>query len=351
MTFKSISRRALIVGAGRVAGASALFGLAACGETAKEGRRASLNGETMGTTYSVTLANLPSDIDPAALQAGIDLVLHGIDARMSTYRGDSEVSRFNSRRSTDWFPVSGDTLRVIETGLRIGRLSSGAFDITVGPVVDRWGFGPSGRREPVRDAEQDRLRGRVDYRRIEASRVSGAIRKTRADAAIDLSGIAKGFAVDRVAEHIEAAGIADFLVDIGGEFRARGTGPHGQPWRLGIERPAAGEIAIHRAVQMQGGALATSGDYRLWFERDGQRYSHIIDPRTGRPVASGLASVSVIAESAMRADALATALMVLGPEGRWALAMRERVAALFIMRGDGGFSDRATPAFQRHLAG
>ena len=129
MAFRSISRRALIAGAGRVAGASVLYGLTACGKTAKEGRRASLSGETMGTTYSVTLANLPPDIDPAALQAGIDLVLHGVDARMSTYRADSEVSRFNSRRSTDWFPVSADTLRVIETGLHIGRLSSGAFDI------------------------------------------------------------------------------------------------------------------------------------------------------------------------------------------------------------------------------
>jgi thiamine biosynthesis lipoprotein len=351
MAFKSISRRALITGAGRVAGASALFGLATCGETAKEGRRTSLNGETMGTAYSVTLRNLPPDIDPAVLQAGIGLVLHGIDARMSTYRADSEVSRFNSRCSTDWFPVSADTLRVIETGLRIGRLSSGAFDITVGPAVDRWGFGPSGRREPVRDAEQDRLRGRVDYRRIEASRVSGAIRKTRADAAIDLSGVAKGFAVDRVAEHIEAAGIADFLVDIGGEFRARGMGPHGRPWKLGIERPVAAEIAIYQAVKLEGRALATSGDYRLWFERDGQRYSHIIDPRTGWPVVGDLASVSIIADSAMSADALATAMMVLGPDTGWALAIQERIAALFIMRGIGGFTDRSTPAFQRHLAG
>jgi thiamine biosynthesis lipoprotein len=340
-----ISRRALI------AGASALFGLAACDEVAKQRYRVSLSGETMGTTYLVTMVEPPPDIDAVALHRGIERVLLGVDARMSTYRADSELSRFNSSRATDWFAVSADTLGVIEAGLRIGRLSSGAFDITVGPVVDRWGFGPSGRREPVRDAEQDRLRGRVDYRRIEASRATGAIRKTVSEAAIDLSGIAKGFAADRVAEYIEAAGIADFLVDIGGELQARGRGLHGRPWKLGIERPASGEIAIHRAVQLEGEALATSGDYRLWFERDGRQYSHIIDPRTGRPVVGDLASVSVIAGSAMSADALATAMMVLGPEAGWALAVQERIAALFIMRGIGGFTDRATPAFQRHLAG
>ena len=351
MTSASISRRALIVGAGRVAGASALFGLAACDEVAREGHRISLGGETMGTTYSVKLVDPPVDIEPIALQRGIDLVLQGVDARMSTWRADSELSRFNRSRSTGWFPVSADTLGVIEAGLRIGRLSSGAFDITVGPVVDRWGFGPSGRRDPVRDAEQDHLRGQVDYRRIEASRAGDAIRKTLADAAIDLSGIAKGFAVDQIAGHIEAAGIADFLVEIGGEFRARGTGPHGRPWKLGIEKPVADEIAIHRAVQLGRRALATSGDYRLWFERDGRRYSHIIDPRMGRPVAADLASVSVIADSAISADALATALMVLGPETGWALAMRERIAALFIMHDNGGFTDLATPAFQHHLTG
>jgi len=341
---RDISRRTVVVGA------SALVGLAACGEVPGAHRRVSLRGATMGTTYAVTLVDPPPRAEPGALRAEIARVLSGIDVRMSTYRTDSEVSRFNALRATEWFSVSADTLAVIAAGLSTGRVSSGGFDITVGPAVDRWGFGPSGRRTAVRAVEQDRLRSLIDYRWIEASPTRGAIRKSHGNAAIDLSGIAKGFAVDRIAEFLTASGMANFLVEIGGEFRARGVNPSGKPWALGIEKPVADEIAIHRGIDLTAGALATSGDYRQCFARDGQRFSHIIDPRTGRPVTGHLASVSVVAGKAMTADALSTALMVLGPRKGWALARRERIAALFITRVHGGFADRATPEFARYLA-
>lgn len=339
-----ISRRTVVFGA------SALVGLAACGEVPGARRRVSLRGATMGTTYAVTLVDPPPRTEPEALRAEIARVLSGIDARMSTYRTDSEVSRFNALRTTEWFPVSADTLAVVAAGLSTGRVSSGGFDITVGPAVDRWGFGPSGRRTAVRTVEQDRLRSVIDYRWIQASPARGAIRKTHGDAAIDLSGIAKGFAVDRIAALLTASGIANFLVEIGGEFRARGVNPGGRPWALGVEKPVAGEIAIHRVIGLIDGALATSGDYRQWFARDGRRFSHIIDPRTGGPVAGNLTSVSVAAGTAMAADALSTALMVLGLKDGWALARRERIAALFITRVPGGFADRASPEFARYLA-
>ena len=350
MMVTSISRRAFIAGTSCAAGATSLLGLSSCDESTTVADRAVLGGETMGTTYSVMLADPSSNTDPDSLRAGIEQILHGVDTRMSTYGEHSELSRFNLSRSTDWFSMSPDTLGVIEAGFRISRLSSGVFDITVGPVVDRWGFGPSRRRKPVSEFERAKLVEAVDYRRIEKSQALGAIRKLHPDAGIDLSGIAKGFAVDRVADHLKRVGMTNFLVEVGGEFRACGMAPRGEPWKLGIERPLTGAIAVHLVVQLTQGALATSGDYRNWFERDGQRYSHIVDPRTGRPIATDLASVSVISDTAMDADALATALAVLGPEAGWSLATREQIAALFIMRKEDGFTNRATSEFKRHLA-
>ncbi|MDH3665773.1 MAG: FAD:protein FMN transferase [Paracoccaceae bacterium] len=341
---RHISRRAV------VAGASALFGLAACGENARR-RQVSLFGETMGTSYRVTLVAPPRHLDLGAFDVEIGSILGSIDERMSTYRGNSELSHFNRADASKWTPVSADTMTVVRAGLELGRHMSGAFDITVGPAVDRWGFGPSGRGQTPSVAEQGALRRRIDYRSIEVSQERGAIRKTRANAAIDLSGIAKGFAVDRLAGYISSVGVEHYLVEVGGEFRVAGLSPDDGPWTLGIEQPFSEAIGIHCMARLTGGALATSGDYRQWFERHGQRFSHIIDPRAGRPVLGDLASVSVIAHTAMQADALSTALMVLGPQDGWTCARREKIAAIFIRRGVDGFAGRATPEFERHLVG
>ncbi len=299
----------------------------------------------------MTLVAPPAQIDLAALDGKITLILQSVDEKMSTYRANSEVSRLNRSAALTWFPVSADTMTVVQAGLAMGRRTSGAFDMTVGPAVDRWGFGPSDRDEVPSVAEQSALRDRTDYRSIEASRARGALRKTQTEDEIDLSGIAKGFAVDRLAAHLSSIGVENFLVEIGGEFRVAGLGPRGKPWTLGIERPLAGAIGIHRAVRLTGGALATSGDYRQWFEHDGQRLSHIIDPRAGRPVSGKLASVSIIAQTAMEADGLSTGLMAAGPDAAWTHARRERLAAFFITRSGDGFADRATPEFERHLIG
>ena len=339
---RALSRRDVLHRAGRLTLAAPFLG-AACGEGS-----AALSGVTMGTIYGVRIPALPGGLTGAALKTRIDGILSAIDGLMSTYRSDSEVTRFNAAASTAWFPVSAETASVVAASLRISRLTGGAFDVTVAPLVALWGFGAGA--ETPSDPSPARIAAamaRVGYRRIEVRTAPPSIRKARADIRIDLSAIAKGYAVDRVAGLLEAAGIADYLVEIGGEIRCRGRNDRGMAWGVGIERPVAGRRSVHGLIRLDAGALATSGDYRQFYVRDGRRLSHIIDPRDGRPVAHGLASVTVVADTAMRADALATALSVLGPEVGRALARRLDLAALFIVREGSGFRELASPVFAR----
>jgi thiamine biosynthesis lipoprotein len=309
-----------------------------------------LAGATMGTTYVVRLAGLPAGVFREAVAADIEALLEDVDARMSTYRPDSEIVRFNASRGTGWVEVSAGLATVVATARAVSRLTGGAFDVTVAPLVDLWGFGPTVRPAGVPPpAAIAAARERVGYRRVHVRRRPPALRKSLPDVALDLSAIAKGYALDRVAERLEALGVEGFMVEIGGEVRARGPSPEGGPWRIGIERPVAGGGSIEAVACIDDAALATSGDYRNAFELDGRRYTHTIDPGTGWPVAHGLASVSVVDASAMCADALATALMVLGPEKGWRLAERRGVAALFVVRTGEGFHERATRAMRPAL--
>lgn len=345
----ALSRRAALGWVGRTATALTFPMIAACGRKSGNGSK-TLAGPTMGTSYRVTIARPPDNVDADRLSAEIDRILETVDMRMSTYRADSELSRFNAARSQDWFAVSDDTLNVVAAALDVSRLSGGAFDVTVGPSVNLWGFGPAASRDMRPEEGLLRAPSRhATYRAIGARRSPPALRKSVAEAYIDLSGIAKGFALDKLGEHIEAAGIEDYLIEIGGELRARGRSPRGDPWTIGIEKPLPGEIIIHRRVGLADAALATSGDYRHFFLRDGRRYSHIIDPRTDAPITHDLASVSVIAETAMRADALATALAVLGPNDGPTLALRNGLAALFMVRDGNRFSEIRTPMFDRYV--
>lgn len=302
-----------------------------------------VDGETMGTTWSVVVARSATPLDPEPLRAEIEATLGRVDRQASTWRVDSELSRFNAGRSTGWVAVSTDLATVVAEALRTSRLSGGAFDPTVGPLVDLWGFGPSGgrsRRPP--DAAVRSARARTGFERLAVRETPPALRKDRPDLAVDLSAVAKGFAVDRVAERLARLGIADVLVEIGGELRALGRGPAGGAWTVAIQRPTGAFGAASAVLAVSDAGIATSGDYRNAFTADGRRFGHVLDPRTGEPVAHALASVTVVAESAMRADALATALLVLGPDAGPALARRERLAALFILREDDGFRTVAT---------
>jgi FAD:protein FMN transferase len=307
-----------------------MLALAGCGPRE---HTLTLAGPTMGTSWSVQLPRPPAGVDQAALYAGITAVLEEVNARMSTYQADSELSRFNAAESTDWFPVSDELVRLVDTALAVSTLSDGAFDVTVGPLVNLWGFGPEVQADELpAQAEIDAALVRVGWTLLHTRTEPPALRKDRPDVYVDLSAIAKGHGVDRVAAVLEAAGVRDYLAEIGGELRGRGVNAEGEPWRIAVERPDPGRRAVLRVVALTDQAMATSGDYRNFFELDGRRYSHSIDPATGRPVDHQLASVTVLAERCGEADAWATALLVLGPEQGRALADERGLAALFVER-------------------
>jgi len=311
----------------------------------------SVSGPTMGTRYTVKVVSPPARVDPKQLQEDIGGTLAEVDSLMSTYREDSEVCRLNRFGRTDWFGVSRHTAAVIDEARRVGELTGGAFDVTVGPLVDLWGFGPEeagGEAPPSTDAIS-RADGRVGFDNVEVRLSPPAVRKRRADLHVDLSGIAKGFAVDQIAARLDACGIRNYLVEVGGELRAKGHNRHGRPWQIAVESPRAGSREIQKVVALKNLAMATSGDYRNYYEHNAARYCHIIDPRTGRPISHRLASVTVLCPSCARADALATALMVLGPEAGYKLAIRQRLAALLVIKGDAGFVEKATPRFTQVL--
>ncbi|MBL8250098.1 MAG: FAD:protein FMN transferase [Candidatus Competibacter sp.] len=308
-------------------------------------------GSTMGTRYELKLVPRPGQIIPADLQTRADALLAQINRQMSTYDPDSELSRFNRNPSTDWIAVSPELHRVVAEGLRVSEFTDGAFDITVGPLVNLWGFGPEPRHDEVpSEAAILQARKRVGYRLLHARERPPALQKDRADLYVDLSALAKGYGVDRLAELVEASGIDNYLVAIGGDLRAKGHNGQGQPWIVAIERPVPGQRAVERLVRLGDRAVSTAGDYRNFFEQDGRRYSHIIDPRTGWPVPQTVASVTVIGRSDLEADATDTALLAAGAEQGWQLATARRLAAFFLLVGpDGGFQERPTPEFEPFL--
>ncbi len=309
-----------------------------------------LQGRTMGTTWNVKLAIAPGQLSTEQLHSEIDVLLEQINQSMSTYRSDSELSHFNQNRSTDWQPVSRELALVIETAQSISRLTGGAFDITVGPLVNLWGFGPERTQGQVPDdLIIEKRRQHSGYSKLDVRLEPPALRKQDAEIYVDLSAIAKGYAVDRMAALLESHQALNYMVEIGGEIRVRGEKQQGRRWRIAVEKPSVTERAVHTVVSPGRGAMATSGDYRNFIEQDGKRYSHTIDPVSGRPVTHSLASVSVIHPSCMFADALATALTVLGPERGLALAKREKLAVYMIERRQQGFEIRLTDGFRAYL--
>ena len=300
-------------------------------------------GPTMGTTFTVKVVGAQDDETTSHRVAEqVREVVDKVDSAMSTYRTDSEIAIFN-RHDTESFEASPEMAVVVAEAQRVARLSNGAFDITVGPLVDLWGFGPSGITEPPSQQKLAELVAITGYEQITVDQANGRLRKADPACRIDLSAIAKGFAVDEVAAALERHGFSAYMVEIGGEVRTRGRKATGDEWRIGIERPDADGRTVHTAIPLTNLALATSGDYRNFVVRDGVRISHTIDPRNGRPIAHDLASVSVVHSSCMTADALATALEVLGPEEGFAFAERQKIPALFLVRtGEMVFEEHRT---------
>jgi FAD:protein FMN transferase len=323
--------------------------LAGCGERSAE--VLDFSGPTMGTYYSVKVARPPDGPSPRGLQKGVEQVLAEVVGLISTYQKSSELSRLNRNPSTDWIPVSHALLSVLGEGQRVSALSGGAFDISVGPLVNLWGFGPEVKADqvPSRQAIEKTLT-RVGYEKLQLRRSPPAVRKQRGDMYIDLSALGEGYGADRVAAYLDSRGLRDYMVAVAGAIRVKGRNAEGRPWAIAIEEPSPGRRAVYKIIQVTGEGLSTSGDYRNFFEQGGQHYSHEIDPKRGIPVIHRLASVTVVSDNAMQADALATALMVMGEDKGPALATARGIAAFFILREKGGFSAQSTEAFRRYLA-
>lgn len=309
------------------------------------------SGETMGTTFLVKIAAPEmTREDYARVAASVSQRLTSVNARMSTWDADSELSRFNLHGAEVPFSVSRETIDVFLAAREVSEQTGGAFDVTVAPLVAAWGFG-AGAKVPggPKPEELAALRSRVGFERVRVETGSRSLVKDRAEVVCDLSAIAKGYAVDQLAADVAALGWENHLVEIGGELRAAGVRPAGGAWRVAVEAPAATAGAGRRAreiVALSNLGMATSGDYRNFYEQGGSRISHTIDPRTGRPIRHPLASVTVLHPEAMYADAYATALNVLGPEEGLALARELDLAAYFIIRArDGTFSTLETGGF------
>lgn len=304
-----------------------------------------IDGPTMGTTYRIKIVD--ADVDEARLREEIDQELRRINDLMSTYIPESEISRFNRAPLGEWIPVSGDLLEVVALARQIHQDSGGAFDPTVGPLVNLWGFGPNpGDQRVPGDDEIAATRTRVGFDLLASSQEA---LKRDGEIYVDLSAIAKGYGVDQVAELLDRHRIVNYLVEVGGELRARGRNDRNQPWRIAIERPDTGYRVPFETVNLSDLAMATSGDYRNFFEIDGVRYSHTIDPATGRPITHNLASVTVIAETAALADGMATAINVMGSERGLSLAEELNLAVFVIIKTAQGYVEQHSTAFEVFL--
>jgi|TARA_B110000211_G_scaffold156052_1_gene176899 thiamine biosynthesis lipoprotein len=305
-----------------------------------------MQGKTMGTTYNIKVVG--ENIDTVKLQQGIDDKLKQLNQEMSTYIKDSELSRFNQSTSLEPTSVSTGLARVVKEAIRLGVLTQGALDVTVGPLVNLWGFGPEYRPETVPSDELlIATKARVGLDKLTFA--NGMLAKKIPELYVDLSTIAKGYGVDLVAEFIEANGINNYLVEIGGEMRLKGFKHTGELWHVAIEKPLTNERAVHQIIVPKDNAVATSGDYRIYFEADGQRFSHIIDPKTGKPINHKLVSVTVIHPSSMTADGLSTAMMVMGEEKALAFAEENDLAVYIIAKTDHGFVEQSTVKFMQYL--
>lgn len=335
-------------------------------------------GETMGTTYSVSYSGTLFSFPVDDVSSKVEAALEDVNARMSTYRNDSELMAFNRSELNRPFSASPELASLVNRSLEISRLSNGAYDVTVGPLVNLWGFGPQDvdkdkvAESPSSDEKQVKApefvewmlknypaelpsreeiaaaRAKVGYQNVLVDTLQNTMTRKK-DVFVDLSSIAKGYGVDKVAEVLKAEGINSFMVEVGGEVWAEGVKPDGSHWKLGIRGPSMGSSGPAAIVALTGKALATSGDYLNFFEIDGMKYSHTIDPRTGQPEVGRLAEVAVIADTVADADALATMFMVLGDEEGLALANREGIAAYFTYHTETGFDSVASEAFKPYL--
>ncbi len=311
----------------------------------------SISGLTMGTTYSIKLIAEESDIDINKVRSDIEAILADVNQKMSTYIPDSELSLLNQANGNDWHTVSDDLYAVIQHANGVSIATNGAFDVTVGPLVNLWGFGPDPFTHEIPDESLlEEARNDTGYEKISIDLLSNKISKSDQKIYIDLSGIAKGFAVDKIAFYLDKNNIQNYLIEIGGELIGKGLNDSQKAWQIGIEQAKSIERSVQRIVNLNNMAMATSGDYRNYFEKDGVRYSHTIDPTTGKPINHNLASVTVLDKSTMHADAMATAFMVLGTEKTHALANELGIAVYTLSKTGTGFEEKYNDHFKPYIS-
>ncbi|HEY6125756.1 MAG TPA: FAD:protein FMN transferase [Steroidobacteraceae bacterium] len=336
----------------RIIVAAAGLALAACAARPPVTGEVLISGQTMGSAWTAKVVGAAPG-SAAELQAGAQARFDAVNLALSTYRADSALSQFNADESGEWVSVDPELATVLAYALSLAERSGGAYDVTVGPLVNLWGFGPEpATRQVPGSAAIDAARARVGWRGVEVDLAALRARK-RPGMRVDLSSLGKGRGVDRVAEYLDSRGVTNYLIDLSGKLRARGRNARGEPWRVAVERPApdvSSDVpAIEPAiVALQDQSVATAGDYRRYFESGGRHYSHIIDPRTGYPVTHGTVSATAIAADCMQADALATVLMVLPPAEALKLAEQLRLRALLIELRDGKYPVLRSTTWQAH---
>jgi thiamine biosynthesis lipoprotein len=309
-----------------------------------------LSGQTMGSEWTVKVSGAPP-LSAEQLQAGIQARFETVNQALSTYRADSALSRFNDDDRGEWVEIDPELAAVMTYALSLADASGGAYDVTVAPLVDLWGFGPDPATYRVPDAAAiDQARARVGWRKVEVDEVRLRARK-QPGVRVDLSSLGKGRGVDRVAEYLDSQGVSNYLIDLSGKLRARGHNSAGGAWLVAVERPVADATSDSSAtepevVTLRNSSVATAGDYRRFFESNGRHYSHIIDPRTGEPVTHSTVSATALGSTCMQADAWATVLMVMGPAEALALADANHLKALLIERASPGFRLKPSAAWR-----
>jgi thiamine biosynthesis lipoprotein len=328
-----------------------LAALAGCEKPVAERPMVEIHGRTMGTFYGVkVVGDFPGG--QAALQTQVDSLLKHYNDEISTYDPKSVLSTFNQQQTTAPFSVSQDMADIVISALRVGQRTQGVLDVTVGPLVNLWGFGPD--KRPVKTPTDEQIaaarqRVGIQHLHVDVSADHAELRKDIPNIYVDLSTVGEGFGADKIAEFLESRGVHNYLVEIAGASRSRGVNAKGEPWKLAIQKPTDELDEVQAIVKPDGRAISTSGSYRNYYELDGQRYSHIIDPATGKPITHRLVSATVITPTALEADGLDTALMVMGPEKAMAFAKQQHLAVYLVIKTDNGFKAQYSESFEPYL--
>ncbi len=326
-----------------------VFFIAGCEQAVQQQPLLQLSGPTMGSSYNLSVV-APAGGLPADAQQQIDRLLADIDQQFSTWRNDSELARFNQQQGIEPVAVSRELVVVAREALRIGNLSNGALDVTVGPLLKLWGFDRHHQPEVLPDeAAIAATRALTGLDKLLVTEATFA--KRVAQLSLDFSALVAGHAADRLATLIEGWGVNHYLLEVTGEMRVKGMHPAGRPWRIAVEKPvASGGRSVERVIELHDIGVATSGDYRNFYEVDGRRYSHTINPQSGKPIDHLMVSVTVLDPSAMTADGWATALMAMGPEPAKQIAEQQQLAVLLILKQDGTFIEWSSSAMVPFLA-